>query len=222
MIIATWNVSSGAIATRLTELRTEYDADIVAMQETAEPPSNSESCFWSGNLKHKGVSVSSKIPCTLAPVAGESSPAVAVRFANSPMGPFNLLSVWAKPTPSYFADLSRTLDLYASFIRERPTVILGDFNMSDRLRQTGRKFSLLNARLNNDFGVHSAYHELTKEQFGMESMTTLYYRRGTAGCFHIDFVYVPSLWLPRLMAVTIPGYIKFATSDHRPVVCEFI
>lgn len=138
------------------------------------------------------------------------------------MGPFNLLSVWAKPTPSYFADLSRTLDLYASFIRERPTVILGDFNMSDRLLQAGRKFCLLNARLNHDFNVHSAYHEFTKERFGMETMTTLYHQWDTAGCFHIDFVYVPSLWLPKLTAVNVPGYSKFTTSDHRPVVCEFV
>ena len=169
MKIATWNVNSGEILTRLTELRTLYDADIIAMQETAEPFPGSESGFWSGDLKHKGVSVSAKIPCTLARVAGDSSPAVAVRFADSPMGLFNLLSVWAKPTPSYFADLSRTFDLYASFIRERPTVILGDFNMSARLLQKGRKFYLLNARLNHDFDVHSAYHEFTNERFGMLS-----------------------------------------------------
>lgn len=151
MKIATWNVNSGAIADRLSELRTEHDADIVALQETAAPVMESVSCFWSGDLKHKGVAVSSKIPCTLAEVSGETSPIIGVRFADSDLGPFNLLCVWAKPAPSYFADLSRTFNLYASFIRERPTVILGDFNMSARLLQKGRQFYLLNARLNHDY-----------------------------------------------------------------------
>ncbi len=222
MKIATWNVNSGAISDRLTELRTEHDADIVAMQETAAPATDSPFCFWSGGLQHKGVAVSSKIPCTLAKVAGETSPAVGVRFADSDLGPFNLLCVWAKPAPSYFADLSRTFDLYASFVRERPTVILGDFNMSARLLHKGRQFYLLNARLNHDFDVHSAYHDFTHERFGMEAMTTLYHQWGAAGCFHIDFVYVPARWLPKLTAVTVPGYSKFTTSDHRPVVCDFV
>ncbi len=221
MKIATWNVNSGAISDRLIELRTHYDTDIVAMQETAEPDSISEACFWAGDLKHKGLSVSSKIACTRVNPVGDSSPAITLKFTASPLGPFNLLALWAKPTPSYFADLSRTLDRHAKFIREQPTVILGDFNMSVRIQQKGRQFYLLNARLNHDFDVYSAYHEFNNERFGMESMTTLYHQWGAAGCFHSDFVYVPACWLPRLTAVTIPGYKKFPTSDHRPVLCEF-
>jgi endonuclease/exonuclease/phosphatase family metal-dependent hydrolase len=225
MKIATWNVNSGAIADRLSELRTHYDADIVAMQETAEPTSSSEpleQCFWAGDLKRKGLSVSSDLACIRTDRIGDSSPAIALQFTDSPLGPFNLLALWAKPTPSYFADLSRTLDQYATFIRAQPTVILGDFNMSVRIQQKGRQFYLLNARLNHDFDAHSAYHEFNNERFGMESMTTLYHQWGTAGCFHCDFVYVPACWLSRLNGVTIPGYNKFSTSDHRPVVCEFI
>ena len=94
--------------------------------------------------------------------------------------------------------------------------------MTPRLRQKGRKFYLLNARLNHDFNVHSVYHDFTHEQFGMETMTTLYHQWGAAGCFHCDLVYAPALWLPKLTAVKVPGYSKFTTSDHRPVVCDFI
>lgn len=197
-----------------------YDADIVAMQETAEPATASQSCFWAGDLKDKGISVSSKLPCTNTTTASENSLAVAVRITDSPLGSFNLLSVWAKPTPSYFADLSRTFDQYASFLRERPTVILGDFNMSLRLQPTGKQFYKLNARLNHDFDVHSAYHEHTNEKFGMESRTTLYHQWGTGGCFHIDFIYIPATWIPKLASVIVPGHNQFSTSDHRPVVCE--
>jgi hypothetical protein len=219
MFIATWNVNSGQIATRLAELREVYPTDIVAMQETAEPPADS-ACAWSGDLKQKGISLSSNLPYERFEIEGDTSPCVAARVPDSPIGSFNVLSVWAKPKPTYFVDLSRTFDLYAAFIRERPTVILGDFNMSVRVQSKGKQFYLLNARLNHDFDVHSAYHEFTNERFGMETMTTLYWQWGASGCFHCDFVYIPSQWIPRLKSVKIPGYSKFASSDHRPVLCE--
>jgi len=173
MKIATWNVNSGSISDRLLELRTIYDADVIAMQETAEPLPGQTTCLWSGDIKHKGVSLSSTVHCELASIAGESSPSIAARISESELGAFNILSLWAKPTPSYFADLMRTIDLHKSFIRERPTIVLGDFNMSVRIQSKGKDFYLLNARLNRDFDVYSAYHEYTNERFGMETMTTL-------------------------------------------------
>lgn len=221
MKIATWNVNSGEIAARLNDLRTHGDADIIAMQETAEPAPGPTTCLWAGDLKHKGVSLSAHMPFERAQFIGESSPSIAARFNTSDLGPFNVLAVWAKPTPSYYSDLSRTFDLHASFIRERPTVILGDFNMSVRVHEKGRQFYQLNARLNHDFDVHSAYHEFTNERFGMETMTTLYYQWGNSGCFHCDYVYIPSQWIHKLRSVKIPGYNTFTTSDHRPVVCDF-
>ncbi|TWU48905.1 Endonuclease/Exonuclease/phosphatase family protein [Rubripirellula tenax] len=221
MKIATWNVNSGSIGDRLSELRSEYSTDIVAMQESAEPIDGSKTCLWAGDLKHKGVSLSSTLPNELAQFDGESSPSVACRFADSELGAFNVLALWAKPTPSYYADLLRTIELHRTFIRERPTIVMGDFNMSVRVHSKGKQFYLLNGLLNHDFDLHSAYHEHTNERFGMETMTTLYHKWGSAGCFHCDFVYVPSAWIPRLRSVTIPGYSKFTTSDHRPVVCDF-
>ncbi|MEO0886872.1 MAG: endonuclease/exonuclease/phosphatase family protein [Cyanobacteria bacterium J06648_10] len=221
MKIATWNVNSGAVSDRLAELRTAYEVDIVAMQETAEPTDAISTCLWAGDMTHKGVSLSSTEPLERFVMKGDTSPCIAATIDNSPLGSFNILSLWAKPTPSYYADISRTLDLYSTFIRKRPTVILGDFNMSARLHDVGRKFYLLNARLNHDFGVFSAYHDYTNERFGMESMTTLYHQWGAAGCFHCDFIYIPASWIPQLRSVVIPGYVKFNTSDHRPVMCEF-
>lgn len=220
MKIATWNVSSGPIADRLIELRSEYEAEIVAMQESAKPIDGATTCHWAGDLKNKGVSVSSSIPTELVRLDGDSSPSVACRIAESELGAFNILALWAKPTPSYYDDLLRSIELHRSFIRERPTVLMGDFNMSVRVHEKGKQFYLLNGVLNHDFDLHSAYHEYTNERFGMETMTTLYYKWGNAGCYHCDFVYIPSCWIPRLRSVTIPGYLKFKTSDHRPVVCE--
>lgn len=221
MIFATWNVNSGSISSRLSELRETYPSDVVALQETAEPIGDT-TCSWAGGRKHKGLSLSTDLPYERVRYEGETSPCIAARIAASEIGPFNVLAVWAQRKPTYFADLSRCLDLYAPFIQEAPTVILGDFNMSVRVHSKGRQFYLLNARLNHDFDLHSAYHEYSGERFGMETMTTLYWRWGAAGCFHCDFIYIPGVWMPRLKSVAIPGYTKFTTSDHRPVMCEIV
>ncbi|MEM9119788.1 MAG: endonuclease/exonuclease/phosphatase family protein [Cyanobacteria bacterium P01_F01_bin.56] len=222
MKIATWNVNSGAIAERVAELRSEFDADIVALQESAEPTDESSTCIWNGDYKRKGVSLSSRFPHGRAAIDGESSPFIASRVMDSDVGGFNVLALWAKPSPSYFADLVRTLDLNRQFIREAPTFVLGDFNLSLRNQSTGKQFYVLNAKLNHEFDVHSAYHEFTGERFGMETMTTLYYQWGSSGCFHCDFIYIPSEWISRVRSVTIPGYRSFASSDHRPVFCEVV
>jgi len=221
MIFATWNVNSGRIANRLAELRDSFPSDVVALQETAEPDGQT-SCAWEGDRKRKGLSLSLDLPYERVRIPGESSPCIAARIHDSQIGPFNVLAVWAKPTPTYFADLSRTFDLYSPFICERATVVLGDFNMSVRVQSKGKQFYLLNARLNHDFDLHSAYHEFTGERFGMETMTTLYWQWGASGCFHCDFVYIPGMRVPRLKNVTIPGYLKCDTSDHRPVICEIM
>jgi len=222
MKIATWNVNRGPISDRLAELRTEYDADIVALQETSEPTDSRSTCLWAGTLKHKGLSVSSSLPFELVSFEGETSPSIACRVLDSELGPFNILAMWAKPTPTYFADLSRTIELHRKFINECHTILLGDFNMSVRIHSKGKQFYLLNSLLNHDFDLHSAYHEYTKERFGMETMTTLYHLWGAAGCFHCDFVYIPGDWIPRVRSVKIPGYTKLTTSDHRPVVCDLV
>ena len=222
MKLATWNVNSGTVERRLAELQAVFPSDIVALQETANPPDYSAACFWAGDIEHKGLSLSTNLKAERFEVVGDSSPAIAARVLDPMFGEFNLLHLWAKPTPTYFADLMRTIDLYERSIRQRPTVILGDFNMTARLRSNGRHFYTLNGRLNGDLNVHSVYHEITNEKFGMESMTTLYHQWGSSGCYHCDFIYVPADWLPSIRSVTIPGYTSLSTSDHRPVICELI
>jgi len=221
MQLATWNVNNGSVDERLVELNAEFDVDVVAMQESATPDGDSN-YLWDGDLAHKGVSLSSEFLMKQVVVDGETSPCLAARVLDSPFGEFNVLNLWAKPKPSYFADLTRTIDLYSSFIRERPTVIVGDFNMSVRIASKGRQFDLLNARLNHDSDLFSAYHEYTHQGFGMETMTTLYYMWGASRCFHCDFIYIPGEWISRIKKVSVPGFKQFATSDHRPVICELV
>jgi endonuclease/exonuclease/phosphatase family metal-dependent hydrolase len=153
---------------------------------------------------------------------GTTSPCIAVRIIDSPMGPFNVLAVWAKPLAgSYLADLLRTLDLYAAFLSERPTVVVGDFNLDVRIRGNGRReFDAMNRRLVDDVGCVSAYHAHTGEPFGDETAATHHHQHDPARPFHCDYIYVPAAWANRVRSVVVPEFGRDLGSDHRPVVCQ--
>lgn len=170
----------------------------------------------------KGLSISYGGRMREMPLTNNPSPSITAIIEGSPLGDFNVLVIWAKPTPSYFDDVMATLDAHRTFIAERPTVIMGDFNLDVRIRDKGRQFYLVNAKLNNDFDLFSAYHEFTDERFGMEIMPTLYFNWAYKGCFHCDFIYVPASWIPRIASVSVAPYRDWESSDHRPVICKIV
>jgi endonuclease/exonuclease/phosphatase family metal-dependent hydrolase len=222
MIIATWNANNGRHVDRLAQIRGDFQPDLVALQETVAPPGGTEG-EWAGDRATKGLSLESRFPHERVVLPGETSPCIAARLAGSPLGPFNVLAVWAKPRPDYFADLIRTLDFYQDFLAERDAVVLGDFNMSVRVQGKASQFHELDARLREQFRMRSAYHAFTGEPFGQEVSPTLYWQFRPNQPFHCDFVYIPETWVSRLRSVVVPGHSDYdATSDHRPVVCEIV
>jgi endonuclease/exonuclease/phosphatase family metal-dependent hydrolase len=220
MIFASWNVNNGSANDRTAILRDKFAADVVALQECSQPLIESASTTWHGDLALKGLSVSFDGGLQRLPHLDNSSPSIATTIVGSALGDFNVLAIWAKPTPTYFEDVMATLDAHRAFIAERPTVILGDFNLDVRIRGSGRQFYVVNARLNHDFNLFSAYHEFNDERFGMETMPTLYFKWGYKGCFHCDYIYVPAPWLSRITNAFVAPYRDWESSDHRSVICN--
>ncbi len=221
MILTTWNVNNGSISDRLDELQAEIPSDIVALQETVQPAENSLS-LWNGDMKEKGLSLSSRFPLKKVLVPGNTSPSIAATIEDSPLGSFNVLAIWAKPTPTYHEDVDRTVKCHASFILDRPTVILGDFNLCGSMDTARVQLEKMKIKFANEFDLYSAYHTLRQVNFGSELDATLYWRWQQASPFHCDFIFLPGIWLPRLRSVTVPSFGRFASSDHRPVSCEVI
>ncbi len=219
MILATWNVNNGQHADRLAQVQGDFQADLIVLQETAAPPAGAIG-EWVGDRPSKGVSFDSCFPYERVGLSGDTSPCIAARITDSPLGAFNVLAVWAKPlNDSYYADLTRTFDLYSDFIRERPTVVLGDFNMMVQIAGKGRReFDAMSRRLSEEFGVVSAYHAHTGEPFGEEVSPTHFHQWRADRPFHCDFIYLPTAWTPRVKAITVPGFGQYGDSDHRPVV----
>ena len=221
MIIATWNVFNGTTEARVSELKTTCDADIMTFQETrfSEGPNT----VWRGDpgKTNKGVSVWCQYDFQTVQPNAPVSPSIAIRIENSPLGKLNILNLWAKPNPDYYSDLMNSLKAYDDFIKSDPTIIMGDFNISPRIKRKVTQFKTLNKHLETEYGLTSAYHNWHDLAFGDEPDATLYFRWKETSVFHCDFIYVPKGLAKDLKSVSVPGFEHFSTSDHRPVICEF-
>lgn len=221
MRLATWNVFSGDSNTRAQNLCSYSDIDIIAFQETSYTE-NTPNCVWKGDPGKtiKGVSIWSKFAMHVAEPKTPCSVGLGVTLNSPTLGRLNVLNLWAKPKPDYFDDLMLSLQAYNEFILERPTIILGDFNISPKLKGKKRKFETLNRYFEDHLEMYSAYHMHFDESFGQESKTTLYHKWGKGGEFHIDYIYLPNSLRSRLKRVHVPEFTELNTSDHRPVICE--
>jgi hypothetical protein len=221
LTFATWNLLHGdKLGSSRTAFIDEFRPEVAAFQETAMGPNDE----WAGDNPRKGLSFFTRLPYERAPTVDQVSPSIPVRITESDLGAFNVLSLWAKKprgeSSSYLRDVMRTLDAYSLFLHERPSVILGDFNLCSRIVGRGRiDFMEMNDRMGSEFGCVSAYHAHTREAFGKETADTLFLHNDRHKAFHCDLIYIPEEWLPRIIGVVVPGHDRFIESDHRPVVC---
>ena len=99
---------------------------------------------------------------------------------------------------------------------ESNSVIPGDFNSNviwDRLHGK-RNQTAVNIAL-SDKGLVSAYHYLSGEQYGKETVSTFYLHRHIARSYHIDYCYCDP---NRLMSLKVlDKEIFLQHSDHLPV-----
>ena len=79
--------------------------------------------------------------------------------------------------------------------------------------------------LEESFGLVSAYHAIRGEAHGAESEPTLYWRDRTKDgpTYHIDYIFVPSLWIGKVRELSIGTFETWCgsgLSDHVPVVVD--
>jgi len=145
---------------------------------------------------------------------------------------FNLLAVWAQnasagsPRKHQQGPLRRSLRQYRSFLAEEPLVIAGDWNSNAIWDKPGWRINhMTKVDMLADMGLVSAYHALTEEAHGQETMPTHYWRdrRKDGPTYHIDFVFVPTAWLARVTQFRIGSFEEWCgngLSDHAPVIME--
>jgi endonuclease/exonuclease/phosphatase family metal-dependent hydrolase len=140
---------------------------------------------------------------------------------------FNLIAIWAMGHKdrqvSYIGQVFRALKAYERFIKQAETVLIGDFNSNkiwDRKSRVGN-----HSRVVEDLekeGIVSTYHTFFEEDQGLETQSTFYLYRNQEKNYHIDYCFVPKLWLSTLKSVSVGPYPEWSRlSDHCPVFVEF-
>ena len=134
---------------------------------------------------------------------------------------FNLAAVWTwatKEKADSYRQAHKGLNDHAAWVGQRPTVMLGDFNMESGV--SGKKWKELE-ELVKSFGFISAYHSKFKESFGAEKLHTHFHLGRSERAFHIDYCFVPKEWESRITNVEVPPYEQWAAvSDHVPLIVD--
>ncbi|MFN8487698.1 MAG: hypothetical protein U0350_08915 [Caldilineaceae bacterium] len=181
--------------------------------------------LWQGDNPDKGVGIFAygDLRLTLDP-AYEPAFRHCIPVRISGACELNLLAIWAmghkQKARSYVGQVYYAVQHYANFIRERPTILIGDFNSNaiwDHERTISNHSAVVKALA--EANIASAYHTYFDETHGREKQNTYFHYRSPHRGYHLDYCFVPSAWLPRLQAVTVGPFTPWcAYSDHTPLM----
>lgn len=145
---------------------------------------------------------------------------------------FNLLAVWAQNASAGITrkrqpgPLRRALTRYREFLSDGPAVVAGDFNSNAIWDKPGWRINhMTKVEILSRMGLISAYHAVTGEVHGRETIPTLYWRdRIREGpTYHIDYIFVPESWLKAMSNFSIGDFDDWCgtgLSDHVPIVID--
>jgi endonuclease/exonuclease/phosphatase family metal-dependent hydrolase len=221
--IVTWNCN-GAFRLKIERIL-ETGADIFVIQECESPQSGRDiyekhfvgNYFWTGTYDKRGLGIFFKPTVKLERLNWENhltQTFLPVRVNSS----FDLLGVWAMP--AYIKEFATYLHINYENINS-DTVIIGDFNSNakfdaknyDNERTHSAVIEKLSAK-----ELFSAYHYLSGEAHGVETIPTFYHTYNTERPFHLDYCFaVPK----RIRNCTILDRDEWLTiSDHLPMVID--
>lgn len=231
MRFVTWNCRVGGFRTKAKHIA-PFQPDVLAVQEV-EPIDNE--LFFDGDCQptyrdriadptypKRGIGVFSYTDVEMTPV-DTADPAYCFRRYEARQGDlvFHLVAVWTAktddPTTSY-KQTHEGLRRHADWFRQRPTVMIGDFN-DNRSYGGGKSWQQL-LDLLRPLELESAYHHHFSEPFGAETRPT-YFHQGKETKFHLDYCFVPSAWLERIKRVEVGTYDEWhQASDHAPLIVD--
>jgi exonuclease III len=208
--------------------------DLAVIQECEYPDKipwkqgNPPTCaLWFGESLNKGLGVFSWTGLSLRPLENyDTSIRYCIPIEVSAPYAFHLIAIWAMDHKddrhSYGAQVYQAIGVYREFIQAADTVLIGDYNSSQRSsRSRLGNHSTLTLDL-HDLWLTSAYHYFYHEHEGKETRWTFFRGRKPERPNHIDYAYIPTRWLRRLAKVWVGDpQTWLQNSDHCPVVVEF-
>lgn len=134
---------------------------------------------------------------------------------------FNVAAVWPWQTKSAATAYRQAHDgivKHSMWIRQRPTVIMGDFNANQRF--AGRNWPDLET-LMTQHGLVSAYHRHHGIEPGKEAHSTHFHKGKPEPPFHLDYCFVPEQWVDRIRSVDVGAFEDWhVASDHAPLTVD--
>ena len=240
MRLVAWNCNM-ALHRKLEALR-RLEPDIAIISECACPErlrtlgaldAVSTDPVWVGDNPTKGLAVLAFNGYRLS-LAREFHPTLRHLAPVHVSGPsdFNLLAVWAQNISGgntrkrQAGPLRRGLRKYQSFLTGAPAIVAGDFNNNVIWHKPGYWINHgISVAILESYGLISAYHARTREEQGKETVPTLYWRdrRKDGPTYHIDYMFLPGMWLDRIRAFSIGTFEEWCgarLSDHVPVMVD--
>lgn len=188
---------------------------------------------WVGHNRNKGLAVFAGENTSLR-INPDYDPANRIIAPIEIGGPrrINVLAVWSSSDRDLpiaargEGPILRALRAYQAFTCSAPLVVAGDFNHNVRWDRPGRANNHAHVvSLLEQMGLTSIYHAHRNVQQGREQEPTIYWRdrKADGPSYHIDYVFIPKAWLPRVMSVTLGQFDEWVAtglSDHVPLIVD--
>jgi hypothetical protein len=219
--LLTWNCNRGSVTAKLA-LLAHLEPTVAVITECSLATTPDSSAIWVGEPGRLGVAVSASSGYLVEPLPQREVPRYTFPLQVSGPLRFLLLAVWSKADPEfrYVKAVIRAVECYRDLIVAQPTILIGDFNSNtiwDYKRPAHLSHSGLVQQL-SALGMVSAYHAFHGERHGAESRATLYLLKQRRRAYHVDYCFLPKVWLPFVRSVEVGSYedwIRF--SDHAPL-----
>ncbi len=221
MKIVSWNCN-GKFREKFQDI-SALEADIYVIQECENPAESTSVTYknfaknglWTGENKNKGLGVFARDGICLTENTWPKfclRNFLSIRVNNC----FDLVAVWAcKPyIEEYYIYQYINISNYSE-----STVIIGDFNSNviwDK-KHAARTHGAVVQEL-NEIGLCSAYHYLSGEEQGAESIPTFYLYRHMDKGYHIDHCFTAAKNIQDYRVERSLDWLK--KSDHVPIVFE--
>lgn len=171
----------------------------------------------------RGLGVLSYTGASIEPLDVEDDAAFGFHrmLVSRPEGILQVVAVWTSATSersTTYRQAHEGLVRHAAWIRQRPTIMLGDFN-NNATYEKGRPWADL-AALCESLGLVSAYHQFSGEEPGRESQATYFHHRKVTSPWHVDYCFVPSTSVSSLNVSVGRPEEWLGHSDHVALVVD--